>query len=113
MGLTGLRARQGVLAVIRKRKNNKKREQVYFSQQLFLSSKRLFQKVSQAVGKSFLKGIIDPFFMIYYALAAKAMSFAIDLRAGAILINLFTNRAVNYFIFHKKLSLMSFKTLSP
>jgi hypothetical protein len=44
--------------------------------------------------------------MIYYALAAKAMSFAIDLRAGAILINLFTNRTVNCFVFHKNLFLL-------
>ena len=55
------------------------------------------------MGESFFKGIIDPVFMIYYALAAKAMSFAIDLRAGAILINLFTNRTVNCFISHNKL----------
>ena len=41
--------------------------------------------------------------MIYYALAAKAMSFAIHLRTGAILINLFTNRTVTCFIFHNKL----------
>jgi hypothetical protein len=84
----------------------RKRGQICFSQQLFFGSKRLFQKVSQTVGKSFLKGVIDPFFMIYYALAAKAMSFAIDLRAGAILINLFTNRTVNCFIFHKNLFLL-------
>jgi hypothetical protein len=44
--------------------------------------------------------------MIYYALTAKAMSFAIDLRAGAILINLITNRTENGFIFHNKLFLL-------
>jgi hypothetical protein len=59
------------------------------------------------MGKSFFEGIIDPVFMIYYALAAKAMSFAIDLRAGAILINFFTNRTVKRLVIHNK-HLLSF-----
>ena len=54
------------------------------------------------MGESFFKGVTDPVFMIYYALAAKAMSFAIDLRAGAILINLFTKRTVKRLVFHTK-----------
>jgi hypothetical protein len=51
------------------------------NQYLFPRSKRFLQKFPQAVGKSLFKGIVEAFFMINYALAAKAVSFAINLRA--------------------------------